>query len=125
MSNQARISSIDALEAFRAGLIRYIEHARVALEDMTGHARRTRTQSPTAGNSPNARSAPEGSADASPPSSNSTRYFSCAPNDTRPRMRGLISILVRSVFKGLEHTAPAEPPGGRLNEEGAPAKRAG
>jgi chromosome segregation ATPase len=43
MSNQARISSIDALEAFRAELIRYIEHARVALEDMTGDARRTRT----------------------------------------------------------------------------------
>jgi chromosome segregation ATPase len=43
MSNQARISSIDALEAFRAELIRYIEHARVALEDMTGEARRTRT----------------------------------------------------------------------------------
>jgi hypothetical protein len=41
--NQARISSIDALEAFRAELIRYIEHARVALEDMTGDARRTRT----------------------------------------------------------------------------------
>lgn len=43
MSNQARISSIDALEAFRAELIRYIDHARVALEDMTGEARRTRT----------------------------------------------------------------------------------
>ncbi|MEO0017272.1 MAG: hypothetical protein RLZZ522_555 [Verrucomicrobiota bacterium] len=43
MSNQARISSIDALEAFRAELIRYIEHARVALEDLTGDARRTRT----------------------------------------------------------------------------------
>ncbi|MEI7910623.1 MAG: hypothetical protein WCK77_13385 [Verrucomicrobiota bacterium] len=43
MSNQARISSIDALEAFRAELIHYIEKARVALEDMTGEARRTRT----------------------------------------------------------------------------------
>jgi hypothetical protein len=43
MSNQARISSIDALEEFRAELIRYIERARVALEDMTGEARRTRT----------------------------------------------------------------------------------
>ncbi|MCX6876981.1 MAG: hypothetical protein NTW21_24675 [Verrucomicrobia bacterium] len=43
MSNQARISSIDALEAFRAELIQYIEKARVALEDMTGEARRTRT----------------------------------------------------------------------------------
>ena len=43
MSDQARISSIDALEAFRAELIHYIEKARVALEDMTGEARRTRT----------------------------------------------------------------------------------
>jgi len=43
MSNQARISSIDALEGFRAELIHYIEKARVALEDMTGEARRTRT----------------------------------------------------------------------------------
>jgi hypothetical protein len=43
MSNQARISSIDALEAFRAELIHYIEKARVALEDMSGEARRTRT----------------------------------------------------------------------------------
>ena len=43
MSNQARISSIDALEGFRSELIRYIEHARVALEDMTGDARRTRS----------------------------------------------------------------------------------
>ena len=43
MSNQARISSIDALEAFRAELINYTEKARVALEDMTGEARRTRT----------------------------------------------------------------------------------
>ncbi|MCF7730527.1 MAG: hypothetical protein K9N23_02525 [Akkermansiaceae bacterium] len=43
MSNQARISSIDALEGFRADLIRYLDTARVALEDMTGEARRTRT----------------------------------------------------------------------------------
>ena len=43
MSNQAKVSSIDALEAFRAELIHYIEKARVALEDMTGEARRTRT----------------------------------------------------------------------------------
>ncbi len=43
MSNQARISSIDALEGFRAELIHYIEKARVALEDMTGEARRTHT----------------------------------------------------------------------------------
>jgi uncharacterized protein YhaN len=43
MSTQARITSIDALEGFRGDLIRYIETARVALEDMTGDARRTRT----------------------------------------------------------------------------------
>ena len=43
MSNQARISSIDALEAFRAELLRYIDQARVALDDMTGEARRTST----------------------------------------------------------------------------------
>ena len=43
MSNQARISSIDALESFRAELLRYIDKARVALDDMTGEARRTQT----------------------------------------------------------------------------------
>jgi uncharacterized protein YhaN len=43
MSTQARITSIDALEGFRGDLIRYIETARIALEDMTGDARRTRT----------------------------------------------------------------------------------
>lgn len=43
MSNQARITSIDALENFRGELIRYLETARIALEDMTGDARRTRT----------------------------------------------------------------------------------
>ncbi|KAB2638551.1 MAG: hypothetical protein DVB25_07510 [Verrucomicrobia bacterium] len=43
MSNQARISSIDALEAFRTELLHYTEKARVALEDMTGEVRRTRT----------------------------------------------------------------------------------
>lgn len=43
MSTQARITSVEALESFRAELIRYIETARVALEDMTGDARRTRT----------------------------------------------------------------------------------
>ncbi|MCX6878956.1 MAG: hypothetical protein NTW21_34870 [Verrucomicrobia bacterium] len=42
MSNQARISSINALEAFRVELIQSLENARVALEDMTGEARRTR-----------------------------------------------------------------------------------
>ena len=43
MSDQARISSIDALEAFRADLINYVEKARVALEDAEGEVRRTRT----------------------------------------------------------------------------------
>ena len=43
MSDQARISSIDALEAFRADLIQYIAKARVALEDMEGDIRRTQT----------------------------------------------------------------------------------
>lgn len=43
MPNQAKVSSIDALEAFRADLIQYIEKARVALEDMSGEVRRTRT----------------------------------------------------------------------------------
>ena len=41
MSDQAKISSIDALEAFRADLIQYIAKARVALEDMEGDVRRT------------------------------------------------------------------------------------
>ena len=43
MSTQANITSVDALESFRSELIRYIETARIALEDMTGDARRTRT----------------------------------------------------------------------------------
>jgi hypothetical protein len=41
-SNQARVSSIDALESFRSDLIRYIQKARIALEDMTSETRRTR-----------------------------------------------------------------------------------
>lgn len=43
MSDQVQISSIDALEAFRADLIQYISRARVALEDMEGDVRRTQT----------------------------------------------------------------------------------
>jgi hypothetical protein len=43
MSDQVSISSIDALEAFRADLIQYIAKARVALEDMEGDVRRTQT----------------------------------------------------------------------------------
>ena len=40
---QVRVSSVDALEAFRADLIKYVEKARVALEDAEGEVRRTRT----------------------------------------------------------------------------------
>ena len=43
MSDQVKISSIDALEAFRGDLIQYIAKARVALEDMEGDVRRTQT----------------------------------------------------------------------------------
>ena len=43
MAEQAKISSIDALDAFRADLINYVEKARVALEDAEGEVRRTRT----------------------------------------------------------------------------------
>jgi uncharacterized protein YhaN len=43
MSEQVKISSIDALEAFRADLIQYIAKVRVALEDMEGDVRRTQT----------------------------------------------------------------------------------
>lgn len=43
MSEQVKVSSIDALEAFRADLIQYVEKARVALEDAEGEVRRTRT----------------------------------------------------------------------------------
>lgn len=43
MSEQAKVSSIDALEAFRSDLIQYMEKARVALEDAEGEVRRTRT----------------------------------------------------------------------------------
>ncbi len=43
MSDQVKISSIDALETFRSDLIQYIAKARVALEDMEGDVRRTQT----------------------------------------------------------------------------------
>ncbi len=43
MAEQAKVSSIDALEAFRADLIQYVEKARVALEDAEGEVRRMRT----------------------------------------------------------------------------------
>ncbi len=41
MSDQARISSIEALEAFRADLVKYVEKARIALEDAESEVRRT------------------------------------------------------------------------------------
>lgn len=43
MPEQVRVSSIDALEAFRADLVQYIAKARVALEDLEGDVRRTQT----------------------------------------------------------------------------------
>ena len=43
MADHANVSSVDALEAFRADLIQYVEKARVALEDAEGEVRRTRT----------------------------------------------------------------------------------
>ena len=43
MADHANVSSIDALEAFRADLIQYVEKARVALEDAEGEVRRTRS----------------------------------------------------------------------------------
>lgn len=42
MADQAKVSSIDALEAFRADLIRFVENARAALEDAEGEVRRTK-----------------------------------------------------------------------------------
>lgn len=42
MSGPAKVSSIDALESFRADLIRYVGQARVALEDAEGGVRRAR-----------------------------------------------------------------------------------
>lgn len=43
MAEHAKVSSIDALEAFRVDLIKYVERARVALEDAGGEVRRTQT----------------------------------------------------------------------------------
>jgi uncharacterized protein YhaN len=43
MPDQVNISSIDALEAFRADLVQYIAKARVALETTEGEVRRTQT----------------------------------------------------------------------------------
>ena len=43
MSDQAKVSSIEALESFRGSLVRYIEKAKRALDDVNGEIRRTRT----------------------------------------------------------------------------------
>lgn len=43
MADQANVSSIDALESFRAELIQFIEKARVALDEAEGVVRRART----------------------------------------------------------------------------------
>jgi chromosome segregation ATPase len=42
MDSQARVGSIDAIEAFRATLIRFAERSRRALDDVTGEVKRTR-----------------------------------------------------------------------------------
>jgi chromosome segregation ATPase len=42
MEGQARVGSIDAIEAFRAALIRFTERSKRALDDITGEVKRTR-----------------------------------------------------------------------------------
>jgi len=42
MEGQARVGSIDAIQAFRAVLIRHAERARRSLDDVTGEVKRTR-----------------------------------------------------------------------------------
>src|SRR5688500_13231401 len=42
MDGEARVGSIDAIQDFRAALIRYAERARRALDDVTGEVKRTR-----------------------------------------------------------------------------------
>jgi hypothetical protein len=42
MAQQARVTSIAGLEAFRASLVRYLEHAGRALDETTGEVQRTR-----------------------------------------------------------------------------------
>jgi polyhydroxyalkanoate synthesis regulator phasin len=42
MDSRARVGSIDAIEAFRATLIRFAERARRSLDDVTGEVKRTR-----------------------------------------------------------------------------------
>ena len=43
MDSQARVGSIDAIEAFRATLIRFAERARRSLDDVTSEVKRTRS----------------------------------------------------------------------------------
>lgn len=42
MDGQARVGSIDAIEAFRAAFLRYTERAKRSLDDVTGEVKRTR-----------------------------------------------------------------------------------
>jgi len=42
MDGQARVGSIDAIEAFRGTLIRFTERAKRSLDDVTGEVKRTR-----------------------------------------------------------------------------------
>jgi len=42
MDGQARVGSIDAIEAFRGALIRFTERAKRSLDDVTGEVKRTR-----------------------------------------------------------------------------------
>lgn len=42
MAQQARVTSIAELEAFRASLVRYLEHAGRAIDETTGEVQRTR-----------------------------------------------------------------------------------
>jgi hypothetical protein len=42
MDGQARVGSIEAIEAFRAALIRFTERSKRALDDVTGEVKRTR-----------------------------------------------------------------------------------
>ena len=42
MDAQARVGSIDAIEAFRAALIRFTGRTKQALDDVTGEVKRTR-----------------------------------------------------------------------------------
>ena len=43
MADKAKVTSIDALESFRATLVRYLERARRSLDEAAGETRRTRS----------------------------------------------------------------------------------